>query len=176
MNPDDALEHFRSGARVAAGSTQTHRGEVEISYWANPFPLLKDKEWKVLPEHADLCAKFEKIEKRFFDNFANRVKTGKMKIGVAHSMLMAGVYAKNTDKRLIECGFNNRELVEHEGPERAAKDMINLIKTTAIDKVEKLREKVDEISITVATVGDSRTGKSEMSEKMEEVLSMKGAN
>ena len=26
MNPDDALEHFRSGARVAAGSTQTHRG------------------------------------------------------------------------------------------------------------------------------------------------------
>ena len=38
------------------------------------------------------------------------------------------------------------------------------------------REKVDEISITVATVGDSRTGKSEMSEKMEEVLSMKGAN
>ena len=45
-----------------------------------------------------------------------------------------------------------------------------------IDKVEKLRERVDEISITVATVGDSRTGKSEMSEKMEEVLSMKGAN
>ena len=45
-----------------------------------------------------------------------------------------------------------------------------------IDKVEKLRKKVDEISITVATVGDSRTGKSEMSEKMEEVLSMKGAN
>ena len=99
-----------------------------------------------------------------------------MKIGVAHSMLMAGVYAKNTDKRLIECGFNNRELVAHEGPERAAKDMINLIKTTAIDKVGKLRKKVDEISITVATVGDSRTGKSEMSEKMEEVLSMKGAN
>ena len=54
--------------------------------------------------------------------------------------------------------------------------MINLIKTTAIDKVGKLRKKVDEISITVATVGDSRTGKSEMSEKMEEVLSMKGAN
>ena len=96
MNPDDALEHFRSGARVAAGSTQTHRGEVEISYWANPFPLLKDKEWKVLPEHADLCEKFEKIEKRFFDNFANRVKTGKMKIGVAHRMLMAGVYKEST--------------------------------------------------------------------------------
>ena len=48
-------------------------------------------------------------------------------------------------------------------------NMMNLL-------VEKLKEKVNEISITVATVGDSRTGKSEMSEKMEEVLSMKGAN
>ena len=54
ITPDEALESFRSGARVAAGSTQTHRGDVEISYWANPFPLLKDKEWKVLPQHADL--------------------------------------------------------------------------------------------------------------------------
>ena len=53
MTPDKVLEYFRSGARVAAGSTQTHRGDVEISYWANPFPLLKDKEWKVLPQHAD---------------------------------------------------------------------------------------------------------------------------
>ena len=96
-----------------------------------------------------------------------------MKIGVAHSMLMAGVYAENTDKRLVDCGFNNRDLVEHEGPERAAKDMINLIKQTALEK-KKLSEEINEISITVATVGDSRTGKSEMSEKMEEVLSMKG--
>ena len=176
MNVEEALEHFRKGARVAAGSTQTHRGKIEISYWANPFPLLKDENWADLPEHVDLSKKFSDIEKKFFDIIKQRVESGKMKIGVAHSMLMAGVYAKNTDKRLIECGFNNRELVEHEGPERAAKDMINLIKTTAIDKVGKLRKKVDEISITVATVGDSRTGKSEMSEKMEEVLSMKGAN
>ncbi len=99
-----------------------------------------------------------------------------MKIGVAHSMLMAGVYAENTDKRLVDCGFNNRDLVEHEGPERAAKDMINLIKQTALEKKKKLSEEINEISITVATVGDSRTGKSEMSEKMEEVLSMKGPN
>ena len=33
---------------------------------------------------------------------------------------------------------------------------------------------IKEVDITVASVGDSRTGKSEMSEKMEEVLSMKG--
>ena len=84
-----------------------------------------------------------------------------MKIGVAHSMLMAGVYAENTDKRLVDCGFNNRDLVEHEGPERAAKDMINLIKQTALEKKKKLSEEINEISITVATVGDSRTGKSE---------------
>ena len=172
MSVDEALEHFRKGARVAAGSTQTHRGKVEISYWANPFPLLKDKDWKDLPEHSDLCQKFKIIEEKFFDNIKERVKSGNMKIGVAHSMLMAGVYSKNTDERLSMCGFNDRDLVEHQGPERAAKDMINLIKQAAIDKRKLLSKEIKEISITVATVGDSRTGKSEMAEKMEGVLNM----
>ncbi len=176
MEVDEALEHFRTGARVAAGSTQTHRGKVEISYWANPFPLLKDEEWNDLPEHVDLSEKFMNIEKKFFNIIKKRVSSGKMKIGVAHSMLMAGVYAKNTDERLNSCGFYNRDLVEHEGPERAAKDMIALIKKTALEKKKGLPENVFEVDITVATVGDSRTGKSEMSEKMEEVLSTRGAN
>ena len=176
MQVDEALEHFRKGARVAAGSTQTHRGKVEISYWANPFPLLKDENWNDLPEHEDLSEKFKVIEKKFFDIIRKRVDSGEMKIGVAHSMLMAGVYAENTDERLTDCGFNNRDLVEHEGPERAAKDMINLIKKTALEKKKKYSTEIHEVDITVATVGDSRTGKSEMSEKMEEVLSMKGAN
>ncbi len=174
MTVDDALDHFRKGARVAAGSTQTHRGKVEISYWANPFPLLKDKNWDDLPEHIDLSKKFKNIEKKFFDIIKYRVESGKMKIGVAHSMLMAGVYAKNTDDRLNKCGFNNREMVEHEGPERAARDMISLIKKTAVEKMKRMPKGIKEVDITVASVGDSRTGKSEMSEKMEEVLSMKG--
>ena len=174
MTVDDALDHFRKGARVAAGSTQTHRGKVEISYWANPFPLLKDKDWNDLPEHADLSEKFKKIEKKFFDIIKDRVDSGKMIIGVAHSMLMAGVYGENTDDKLKKCGFNDRELVEHEGPERAARDMINLIKKAAVEKLKSLPEDTNEVDITVAMIGDSRTGKSEMSEKMEEVLSMKG--
>ena len=173
MKPDQALEHFRSGARVAAGSTQTHRGDVEISYWANPFPLLKDKEWKDLPQHADLCVKFEKIEKKFWDNFKSRAKEGKMKIGLAHSMLMAGVYKDSSDKLLKECGFEDREMVEHEGPERAAHDMIELIKNTALEKRKAIGKKdLKEVDVTVATIGDSRTGKSEMAEKMEGVLNM----
>ncbi len=176
MEVDEALEHFRKGARVAAGSTQTHRGKIEISYWANPFPLLKDENWDDLPEHEYLSEKFSNIENKFFDIVKKRVNAGEMKIGVAHSMLMAGVYAKNTDEKLVKCGFNNRELVEHEGPERAARDMIKLIKRTALDKIRKTKGDITEVSITVATVGDSRTGKSEMSEKMEEVLSMRGAN
>ena len=98
-----------------------------------------------------------------------------MKIGVAHSMLMAGVYAKNTDSKLTKYGFDDREQVEHQGPERAAKDMIKLIKKAAIDKRKLMKQKIKEINITVAMIGDSRTGKSEMAEKMEEVLSMKGA-
>jgi len=172
INVDEALDHFRKGARVAAGSTQTHRGKVEISYWANPFPLLKDNEWKTLPEHQDLYDKFEAIEKKFFNNIKKRVKEGKMKIGVAHSMLMAGVYEKNTDDALKSNSFNDRDMVEHEGPERAARDMISLIKKAAIDKRKILGNNVKEVSITIATVGDSRTGKSEMAEKMEGVLNM----
>jgi hypothetical protein len=172
MNPTEALEHFRKGARVAAGSTQTHRGDVEISYWANPFPLLKDNDWKPLPEHKHLCEKFEKIEKRFFDNFKTRVEKGEMKIGVAHSMLMAGVYKKSTDQVLSDGGFNDRDLVEHHGPERAAHDMIELIKETAIDKRKRIGANLKEVDITIATIGDSRTGKSEMAEKMDGVLNM----
>ena len=96
-----------------------------------------------------------------------------MKIGVAHSMLMAGVYKESSDKLLKECGFHDRDMVEHEGPERAAHDMIELIKNTAIEKRKALGEKnIKEVDVTVATIGDSRTGKSEMAEKMEGVLNM----
>ena len=95
-----------------------------------------------------------------------------MKIGLAHSMLMAGVYKDSSDKLLKDCGFENREMVEHEGPERAAHDMIELIKSTAIDKRKALGGDLKEVDITVATIGDSRTGKSEMAEKMEGVLNM----
>ena len=173
LTADEVLEHFRSGARVAAGSTQTHRGDVEISYWANPFPLLKDKEWKDLPQHVDLCQRFEKIEKKFWNNFKSRADNGKMKLGLAHSMLMAGVYKDSRNDLLKECGFNDRDMVEHEGPERAAHDMIELIKNTAIEKRKSIGDaSLKEVDVTVATIGDSRTGKSEMAEKMEGVLNM----
>ena len=64
-----------------------------------------------------------------------------MKIGVAHSMLMAGTYSKNTDKILKKHGFCDRNLVEHQGPERAAKDLITLIKEVAINKRKELSDK-----------------------------------
>ena len=92
MNVEEALEHFRKGARVAAGSTQTHRGKIEISYWANPFPLLKDENWVDLPEHIDLSKKFSDIEKKFFDIIKQRVESGKMKIGVAHMLSLRKKY------------------------------------------------------------------------------------
>ena len=94
-----------------------------------------------------------------------------MKIGVAHSMLMAGVYKESTDDVLTKGGFSERELVEHHGPERAAHDMIDLIKQTAIEKRKRLGGDTKEVDVTIATIGDSRTGKSEMAEKMEGVLS-----
>ncbi|HBH35763.1 MAG TPA: hypothetical protein DDW45_05160, partial [Gammaproteobacteria bacterium] len=42
MSVEDAIEHLRLGERVAAGNTHTGRGSKESSYWANPFPLLKE--------------------------------------------------------------------------------------------------------------------------------------
>ena len=95
-----------------------------------------------------------------------------MKIGVAHSMLMAGVYKESTDQVLSDGGFSDRDLVEHHGPERAAHDMIELIKETAIDKRKRIGANLKEVDITIATIGDSRTGKSEMAEKMDGVLNM----
>tara|TARA_Y100000817_G_C16645604_1_gene450392 strand:- start:101 stop:445 length:345 start_codon:yes stop_codon:yes gene_type:complete len=41
-----------------------------------------------------------------------------------------------------------------------------------IEKRERLGNSAKEVDITIATIGDSRTGKSEMAEKMEGVLSM----
>ena len=51
-------------------------------------------------------------------------------------------------------------------------NMIDLIKNTAVEKREKLGSNHFEVDITVATIGDSRTGKSEMAEKMDGVLNM----
>ena len=110
---------------------------------------------------------------KFWNNFKTRAGKGKMKIGLAHSMLMAGVYKESSDDLLKECGFEDRDMVEHEGPERAAHDMIELIKNTAVEKRKAIGDKnLKEVDVTVATIGDSRTGKSEMAEKMEGVLNM----
>ncbi|HKJ87394.1 MAG TPA: hypothetical protein VKA48_02585, partial [Gammaproteobacteria bacterium] len=63
MSVEVAMEHFRKGERVAAGSTKTHRGSKEASYWANPFPLLQDPDGRVL--HPELFERFQENEARF---------------------------------------------------------------------------------------------------------------
>lgn len=168
MHIEDALEHFRLGERVAAGSTQTHRGAKESSYWANPFPLLKDNEDTVL--HPDLFDKFSENEKGFIGDMNILINRGELKVGVAHSQLMAGVYEGNNDEDLARCGFHDRDEVEQQGPVKLADDLIDLIKTTAVEKFERNGKEKDEVSVTIALVGDSRTGKSETAEKMEGIL------
>ncbi len=168
MHIEEALEHFRLGERVAAGSTQTHRGSKESSYWANPFPLLKDNNDNIL--HPQLFEKFTENEKAFIGDMNILINRGELRIGVAHSQLMAGVYEGNSDADLERCNFKDRDNVEQEGPVRLADDLIDLIKTTAIDKRQKLKDKNEDISVTIALVGDSRTGKSETAEKMEGIL------
>lgn len=170
MKVMDAVTHFRLGERVAAGSTQTFRGARESSYWANPFPLLQDPQGAVL--HPDLHAIFQDTEDRFIKVFERLVARGEMRLGVAHSQLMAGAAADNSDADIAAAGFPNRESVEMQGPEHLAKDLITLIKTVAVEKRARLGEETPSVSVTVAIVGDSRTGKSETAEKMEGILDL----
>jgi len=175
MSVDQAIESFRLGERVAAGSTHTHRGAKEASFWANPFPLLKElngDEHTIL--HPELYEKFTRIEQRFITTFRELTERGEMTLGVACSQLMAGVYEGNSDEALASCGYQNRDEVEMKAPQRLAEDLIELIKEHAAAKRARLGGNVNEVNITVALVGDSRTGKSETAEKMEGVLNLQG--
>jgi len=171
MTIDEAIDHFRLGERVAAGSTKTHRGEKESSYWANPFPLLIDGDETVL--HKDLNNIFQDNEKKLIEvlNVLNERK--EIRLGVAHSQLMAGAYSGNSDDDLERCGYKTRDEVEQKAPVRLAEDLIDMIKQIAIEKRAIMGgNQVDELSVTVALVGDSRTGKSETAEKMEGILGL----
>ena len=165
-----AIKQFRSGERVAAGSTQTHRGKKEISYWANPFPLLEEADGSIL--HPDLHEKFVEIEKRFVDVMERLIAKDEMKVGVVNSQMMAGVYEGVSDEDVLRCGFNNRDEIEQQGPVRLAHDMIDMIKEIAAKKRARHGGSTKSESVTVALVGDSRTGKSETAEKMEGILDL----
>lgn len=171
MSIDEAIKHFRLGERVAAGSTETHRGEKESSYWANPFPLLINGDGSVI--HNDLNAIFQENEKNLIADLKVLNIRKEIRLGVAHSQLMAGVYSGNSDEDLENSGYHNRDDVEQKAPVRLAEDLIDLIKQISIEKRASMGGKsIKELSITVALVGDSRTGKSETAEKMEGILGL----
>ena len=170
MSVDVAMKHFHDGRRCAAGSTQTGRGGTEISYWANPFPLLKDNDGKIL--HKELYEKYTNTEEELVSIIEKLVSKGEMEIGVAYSMLMAGVYEGNSDDDVVASKYKNREEIEQEGPTRLAESLIVSIKEFAVKKRKRLGNNPYEVDVTVAIIGDSRTGKSETSEKMEGILNM----
>jgi len=170
MTVTEAIGHFRRGERVAAGSTQTYRGEKESSYWANPFPLLKDESDKII--HPELYKRFIDTEVRLTTAIEALVARGEMKIGIAYSQLMAGVYKDNSDEDIKRCSYTSREQIESCGPTRLAESLVDCIKKRAVEKAKGLKENHEEISVTVALVGDSRTGKSETAEKIEAVLGL----
>ena len=170
MSVDVAMKHFHDGRRCAAGSTQTGRGGTEISYWANPFPLLVDNDGKIL--HKELYEKYTNTEEELVSVIEKLVSKGEMEIGVAYSMLMAGVYEGNSDDDVVACKYKNREEIEQEGPTRLAESLIVSIKEFAVKKRKRLGNNPYEVDVTVAIIGDSRTGKSETSEKMEGILNM----
>ena len=166
----EAIEHLRKGERVAAGSTQTHRGKKESSYWANPFPTLKSNDGEVL--HPDLYEQFSETEASFMKDVEALVQRGEMYIGVAYSQLMAGVYENNDDDDITRCGFPGRDEIEQVAPARLAQELIKLVKDIAVKKRGRQGAATREVDVTVALVGDSRTGKSETAEKLEGVLGL----
>lgn len=168
MTVEEAIDQFRLGERVAAGSTKTHRGDKESSHWANPFPLLQEADGTVI--HQDLYDKFIESEEAFIADAKVLTSRNEMRLGVAYSQLMAGVYKETTDEDITRCGYTSRKDVEQEGPVRLAEQMIDMVHELAIEKRE--RSGKSEVSITIALVGDSRTGKSETAEKMEGVLGL----
>ena len=133
-----------------------------------PFPLLKENDGSII--HPSLYEKFSENEKGFIGDMNILINRGELKVGVAHSQLMAGVYEGNNDDDLTRCGFTDRDQVEQEGPVKLADDLIDLIKSSALEKRKASKTEVEEVSITIALVGDSRTGKSETAEKMEGIL------
>jgi hypothetical protein len=93
-----------------------------------------------------------------------------MTIGVACIQLIAGAYKDDSDEDIRRGGYANREEVEMKGRVHLAEDLIELIKTHARKKRERLGGQLNEVDIIVALVDDSRTGKSETAEKMEGIL------
>lgn len=167
--------HFQDGWRVAAGSTGTKRGEKEYSFWANPFPRLRDDKGKVL--HSYYAQKFADIEAKMRQAAWVARRNGDLRIGVAYSQMMAGAYVGNTEADFRAAGYSEEERKEMEklGPAALAESMVALILEVAAAKKSKLEavgEKPDEVDVTCAFVGDSRTGKSETLEAMSTLLKL----
>lgn len=176
------LRHFKEGERVAAGTTGTDRGKVEVSFMANPFPILIKNEGKPGQEvvHQALYDRFMETLREFQGHFETLVSRGEMNIGVAYSQMMAGAYEGNSDEDLAKAGYGESEKAasiqaardgfEMSGPRMLARDEELMILKAAREKRERLGGNVEQLHITVAKVGDSRAGKSESAMAMEEAL------
>lgn len=167
--------YFQDGWRVAAGSTGTKRGEKEYSFWANPFPRLRDEKGEALhPYYAD---KFAVIEAKMRQAACVARRNGDLRVGVAYSQMMAGAYVDNTLADFRAAGYSEEEYREMErlGPAALAESMVSLILEVGAAKKSRLEaagEKVKAIDVTCAFVGDSRTGKSETLEAMNTLLKL----
>ena len=122
--------------------------------------------------HPDLYEQFSETEASFMKDVEALVERKEMYLGVAYSQLMAGVYEGVEDDDVTRCGFANREEIEQVAPERLALELIQMVKQIAVKKRERLGGDAKEVDVTVALVGDSRTGKSETGEKLEAVLGL----
>ena len=169
MNTSDAFNFFREWKRVAAWTTGTDRWDIESSYWANPFPHLK--EGKKTPD-TRLYKQFQESEAKFETVVENLKTSWDIQFWVAYSQMMAGVNKNNTDEDLEKCWYKieDRSQISKIWPEKLAKDLIDRILDIAKQKRKKLWWKESKVNITVVLVWDSRTWKSETAMAMDWLL------
>ncbi|EKD64318.1 MAG: hypothetical protein ACD_51C00027G0001, partial [uncultured bacterium] len=168
----EVIEKLKKGKRAAAGTTAARRGELESSFFANPFPLLVENygesEERVL--NRDLYRKFTENLVRFQGHMEASVDRGEMMIGVAYSQMMAGEWSGNRDEDFTGKGYEvtDRKKFEMKGPQMLAQDEIKVILEATRRKRARLGGGAEKVEITVAKAGDSRAGKSESGMAIEE--------
>jgi len=105
---------FKWGKRVALGSTGTERGTFICTYFGSEFPNLKvltvDGREEVVPAHRKLYDVSRKTKNAVKAVLKTKVQTGEIRMGIAHSQLMAG--AGNSLEDLARAGYAPNTVLE----------------------------------------------------------------
>lgn len=177
---DDGVDfgEFRAeltrGRRVGSGSVGK-RGGWEESHMANPFPPVWVKQGEEVVAHdPEMLKKVKAVDDKFLRQMEALRDKGEFFTGVCYSQLMAGVDGVNEDTQLEAAGWElaHKEDIEVQGPQRLGRQFLEFILSSAKQKRARVGGEPQRVSISVALIGDSRTGKSETMEALADMLAL----